>query len=157
MTPRTTLAEDIKQTKPFHSLQQEVMLSLARTADEMQAKVAAVLKPFGVSPTQYNVLRILRGAEPHGHRCGEIGERMVTREPDITRLLARMEKAGWISQQRSAEDRRVVMTRITAAGLKLLKELDKPLAELDRELFANMGEKKLRALCELLDEARSGE
>ncbi len=157
MTPRTTIAEELKQTKPFHSLEQEVMLALARTADHLQAKVAAVLKPFGVSPTQYNVLRILRGAEPHGHRCSEIGERMVTREPDITRLLARMEKAGWIAQHRSSEDRRVVITRITAAGLRLLKETDKPIGELERTVFGRMSESKLKTLLNLLDEARSGE
>ncbi len=154
---RTTIAEEIKQGKPFRSLQQEVMLSLQRTADQLNASVAAVLKPFGVSPTQYNVLRILRGAEPNGHRCSEIGERMVTREPDITRLLARMEKAGWISQHRSSEDRRVVITRITGSGLKLLKDLEKPINELDRTVFGAMSEKQLRTLCALLDEARNGE
>ena len=154
---RTTLAEEIKQNKPFTSLQQEVYLSLLRTADELESRVAAVLKPFGISGTQYNVLRILRGAGPEGHRCSAIADRMITREPDITRLLDRMTKAGWISQARDTRDRRVVITRISAQGLKLLKELDKPIAELDRTLMLNLGEKKLKTLLSLLDEARNGE
>jgi DNA-binding MarR family transcriptional regulator len=154
---RTTIAEEIKQGKPFSSLQQEVYLSLLRTTDELQSRVAAILKPFGVSSTQYNVLRILRGAGAEGHRCSDIAERMITREPDITRLLDRMAKAGWISQARDTEDRRVVITRITPEALRLLKELDKPLSELNKTLMANMGEKKLKTLLSLLDEARSGE
>lgn len=157
MTPRTTIADDLKQKKPFQSVRQEVLLSIQRTSDELQGKVAAFLKDYGISPTQYNVLRILRGAEPHGHRCAEIGERMVSREPDITRLLARMEKLGWIAQHRSPDDRRVVITRITAAGLKLLKEIDKPISEQDGLLLGHMDEKKLKTLLSLLDEVRSGE
>jgi len=154
---RKSLAEEIQQSKPFSSLQTEVFLSMQRTADELQSRVAAVLKPFGISGTQYNVLRILRGAGPKGHRCSEVGARMVTREPDITRLLERMAKAGWISQSRDTKDRRVVMTRITKQGLKLLEETDKPVTELDRTLLAHMGEKKLKTLLALLNEARSQE
>jgi MarR family transcriptional regulator, organic hydroperoxide resistance regulator len=154
---RTTIAEDIKQGKPFSSLEQEVYLSLQRTADELQSRVSAVLKTFGVSTAQYNVLRILRGAGASGLRCSEIGERMITREPDITRLLDRMAKAGWITQSRDTSDRRVVMTRITPLALKLLKEMDKPVTEFSGTLMSNMGEKKLRTLVSLLDELRSGE
>ena len=154
---RTTLAEEIKQSKPFASLQQEVYLSIQRTADELQSRIAAILKPFGVSTTQYNVLRILRGAGPEGHRCSEIGDRMITREPDITRLLDRMAKAGWITQARDTEDRRVVITRITPEALKLLKEIDKPLNEFNRVFLTNMGEKKMKTLISLLEEVRSGE
>ncbi len=154
---RTTIAEEIKQSKPFSSLQQEVYLSILRTADELHSQVAALLKPFGVSTTQYNVLRILRGAGPNGHRCSEIAERMITREPDITRLLDRMTKAGWISQTRDSKDRRVVITRITPEALKLLKEIDKLIVELERTLMANVSERKLKTLLSLLDEVRSGE
>jgi DNA-binding MarR family transcriptional regulator len=154
---RTTLAEEIKQSKPFSSLQQEVYLSLLRTADELQSRVSAILKPFGVSTTQYNVLRILRGAGPDGHRCSAIADRMITREPDITRLLDRMAKAGWITQTRDTDDRRVVITRITPEALKLLKEIDKPINELNRTFMNHVGEKKLKTLLSLLDEVRSGE
>jgi MarR family transcriptional regulator, organic hydroperoxide resistance regulator len=152
---RTTLAEEIKQSKPFSSLQQEVYLALQRTADVLQSRVAAVLKPFGISTTQYNVLRILRGAGPEGHRCNAIAERMITREPDITRLLNRMTKAGLITQTRDTEDRRAVVTRITPQALKLLNEIDKPLSGLGSMLLTNMGEKKLKTLLALLDEARN--
>lgn len=154
---RTTIAEEIKQGKPFSSLQQEVYLSLQRTADELHSRVVAVLKPFGISSAQYNVLRILRGAGPDGRRCSEIGERMITREPDITRLLDRMAKAGWITQSRDTTDRRVVITRITPQALKLLKEIDKPISDLSSTLMSNIGEKKLKTLLSLLDELRSGE
>jgi DNA-binding MarR family transcriptional regulator len=154
---RTTLAEEIKQSKPFSSLQQEVYLSILRTADELHSRVAALLKPFGVSTTQYNVLRILRGAGSNGHRCSEIAERMITREPDITRLLDRMAKAGWITQSRDTDDRRVVITRITPEALKLLKEIDKKIVELDRNFMANISEKKLKTILSLMDEVRSGE
>src|SRR3954453_12817328 len=149
MTPKT-IAEEIKQGKPFGSLQQEVYLSLQRTADELHSRVVSVLKPFGVSSAQYNVLRILRGAGSEGRRCSEIGERMITREPDITRLLDRMAKAGWITQSRDTGDRRVVITRITPEALRLLKEIDKPITELNRTQMANMGEKKLKTLLALL-------
>ena len=154
---RTTIAEEIKQSKPFSSLQQEVYLSIQRTADELHSRVATILKPFGVSTTQYNVLRILRGAGPEGHRCSAIADRMITREPDITRLLDRMAKAGWITQSRDSEDRRVVITRITPEALKLLREIDKPLLELNHTMMASMGEKKLKTLLSLLDDVRSGE
>jgi DNA-binding MarR family transcriptional regulator len=154
---RTTIAEEIKQSKPFSSLQQEVYLSILRTADELHSRVATLLKPFGVSTTQYNVLRILRGAGSNGHRCSEIAERMITREPDITRLLDRMAKAGWITQSRDTDDRRVVITRITPEALKLLKEIDKKIVELDRNFMANISEKKLKTILSLMDEVRSGE
>jgi DNA-binding MarR family transcriptional regulator len=148
------LKDEIKQNKPFSSLEQETFLNLQRTADALSRRVAAVLKPLGLSPTQFNVLRILRGAGPQGLPCGEIGERMVTRDPDITRLLDRMEKSGLIERGRESKDRRVITTRISKEGLQRLAEFDEQYPKLERHMLGHLGERKLKALCELLEEAR---
>ncbi len=102
---------------------------------------------------QYNVLRILRG-EPEGLPCGEIGNRMITRDPDITRLLDRMERRSLIARRREAQDRRTVLTRITPAGLTLLARLDDPVEEVHRKLLGHLGHERLKALCKLLRIAR---
>jgi MarR family transcriptional regulator, organic hydroperoxide resistance regulator len=149
-----TIAEEIKQKKPFSSLEEEVHLALLRTADAVSSSAAALFKTHGISPTQYNVLRILRGAGTQGLRCSEIGDRMITHDPDITRLLDRLEKAGLIVRTRSEQDRRVVLTSITNAGLELLRELDRPVIDLQKKMLGHMGERKLRSLISLLDEAR---
>jgi DNA-binding MarR family transcriptional regulator len=115
-----------------------------------------VLKAEELSGTQYNVLRILRGA-PEGLACGEIGNRMITRDPDITRLLDRLEKRTLISRCRETTDRRTVVTRITREGLKLLDRLDEPVQELHRKQLGHLGRERLKALCELLRCARSKE
>ncbi len=146
---------EIKQAKPFRSAGDEAFVTLQRTADMMLRQITHFLKQWGVSPTQYNVLRILRGAGSSGLRCGEIGERMITHDPDITRLLDRMEKAGWIERARDIQDRRVVVTRASKAGLELLKEIDKPLDEFTRQTTGQMPDKRLRELVELLNELRS--
>ncbi len=109
----------------------------------------AVLKAEDLSATQYNVLRILRGA-PEGLPCGEIASRMITRDPDITRLLDRLEKRGLISRSRETKDRRMVMARITPHGLKLLGRLDEPVQETHRKQLGHLGRDRLRALTELL-------
>jgi DNA-binding MarR family transcriptional regulator len=145
---------EIKQTKPM-TPEQEVLLTLQRTADAFERKLVEVLKPYGVSPTQYNVLRILRGAGKDGLPCGAIAERMVTRDPDITRLLDRLDKMGFITRERGQKDRRVVTTTITEAGLKLLKQLDKPLTDTGNELVKNLSKAQMQQLVELLDLARS--
>jgi DNA-binding MarR family transcriptional regulator len=145
---------EIKQNKPM-TPEQEVLLTLQRTADAFERKLVEVLKPYGVSPTQYNVLRILRGAGKDGLPCGAIAERMVTRDPDITRLLDRLDKMGFITRERGQKDRRVVTTTITEAGLKLLKQLDKPLTDTGNELVKNLSKAQMQQLVELLDLARS--
>lgn len=154
------LMDEIGKRRPFESREQEVFLNVMRTAEALSEGAAAVLKPFGLSTTQYNVLRILRGAEAscceHGLACREIGERMVTRDPDITRLLDRMEKAGLIKRERDTEDRRVIKTAITEEGLRVLKELDGPVVEMHKKLLGHMGEEKLKTLSGLLEEARDG-
>ncbi len=151
--PLSAVGEEIYQTKPFATIEEELLVSLLRTTDVLNARFEQMIRPFNISMTQYNVLRILRGAGPDGRTCGEIGERMIAREPDVTRLLERMEKTGLIKRTRDTADRRVVVTRITSVGLKLLDEIDPKLREMDG-LLKPMGERKLESMLKLLDELR---
>lgn len=148
------LREEIKQQRPFQSLEQEALLNVLRTADVLMQRLTAVLKPFKLSHSQYNVLRILRGAGPDGLACREISERMISRDPDITRLLDRLEARGLVARTRDEKDRRVVTARITPEGLRLLEALDEPIAEVDRQPLQHLGEQRLRTLIELLELAR---
>jgi DNA-binding MarR family transcriptional regulator len=141
---------------PFGSTEESVFLDLLRTCDVLSRKLVGVLKPAKLSATQYNVLRILRGAkEPLG--CGEIASRMITRDPDITRLLDRMEKRGLIARSRETKDRRMVLTRITPEGLKVLAALDGPIHKAHRAQLGHLGPSRLRTLAELLRAARRDE
>jgi len=133
--------------------EEDAFLDLLRTCDLLSRGPAQVLKTEDLSATQYNVLRILRGT-PEGLPCGEIASRMITRDPDITRLLDRLEKRSLISRCRETEDRRMVMARITADGLKLLARLDDPVEEAHRSQLGHLGKDRLRALAELLAAAR---
>lgn len=135
------------------SLEEDVFVSLWRTADLLSRNIEKIFKKADVSPTQYNVLRILRGA-PEGLTCSEIGRRMITRDPDITRLLDRLEKRALIARCRETKDRRQVQTRVTSEGLRLLAELDEPVTELHRHQLGHMGREGLRSLQTLLEEAR---
>ena len=148
------LQNEIKQEKPFPTLEAEAYLNLLRTADALSRGVEEILKPAGLSATQYNVLRILRGT-PAGLPCGEIANRMITRDPDITRLLDRLGKRGLISRRREAKDRRMVLTRITPEGLAVLARLDRPVQEAHRKQLGHLGRERLRALAELLTACRS--
>ncbi|HXH11891.1 MAG TPA: MarR family transcriptional regulator [Alphaproteobacteria bacterium] len=148
------LRDAITQQRPFESLEQEALLNVLRTADVLMQRLTAVLKPFKLSHSQYNVLRILRGAGPDGLACREISERMISRDPDITRLLDRLEARGLVARTRDQQDRRVVMARITPEGLRLLEALDEPIAAVDRQQFQHLGEQRLRTLIELLELAR---
>jgi len=134
--------------------EETIFLELLRTTDMLARGLNGVLKAEDLSATQYNVLRILRGA-PGGLPCGEIASRMITRDPDITRLLDRLEKRGLISRCRETKDRRMVMARITPDGLKLLGRLDEPVEEGHRKQLGHLGGDRLRALTELLHVARS--
>ena len=136
------------------ALEAKVFVSLLRTADTLARDAEALLKPYGLSTTQYNVLRILRGAGENGLGCSEVGAKLITRDPDITRLFDRMEARGVISRAREKEDRRVVKTRITAEGLRLLAELDEPVRQTHRQQFRHMREVQLRRLLALLESAR---
>lgn len=145
----------IKQRKTFHRVEHEAFVNIQRTADALLQGVAATLKPKGLSPTQYNVLRILRGAGPDGLACREIADRMITRDPDTTRLLDRLEDRGLVARSRDRADRRVITTRITEKGLRLLKELDGPIAALHVDQLGHLGNAQLRSLIDLLDTART--
>ena len=152
-----SLGREIKKKKPFDLLEEEAMLNVVRTADVLQAEFGRLFKPFELSETQYNVLRILRGAaneEGGGLPCGEIAGRMITRDPDVTRLLDRLEKRGLISRCREQKDRRVVCARITEAGQKILAELDPLIAAAHREQLAHMDRTELSQLIALLEKAR---
>src|SRR5438105_14294774 len=135
-------------------LEEEVFLDLLRTTDLLGRRVATALKPDALSGNQYNVLRILRGS-PDGLTCGEIASRMITRDPDITRLLDRLEKRNLISRCRETKDRRMVMARITPDGLKLLGRLDEPVGDAHRKQLGHLGRERLRALTQLLHAARA--
>jgi DNA-binding MarR family transcriptional regulator len=132
--------------------EEAAFLDLLRATDRLSRGLVAVLKTEDLSGNQYNVLRILRGAI-EGLPCGEIGNRMITRDPDITRLLDRLEKRGLISRSRETRDRRMVMARITPSGLKLLGRLDEPVLEAHRKQLGHLGRERLRALTELLQAA----
>jgi DNA-binding MarR family transcriptional regulator len=149
------LRNEIKQTKPFVSLEAEAHLNLERTAAVLGHAFAERLKPFGITSTQYNVLRILRGAGAGGLCRNEIRDRLVSQVPDVTRLLDRLESSGLIERERGTEDRRLVSTRITPAGLSLLDRLDEPVVEMHRQLLGHLSEAQLRNLIELLAAARS--
>jgi len=150
------LQAELKQTVPFRSREQEAYLALLRTADALESKMEAKLKEFGLTGTQYNALRILRGAGQDGLPCSEIGERMITRDPDITRLLNRLQKRGLAERSPGKQDRRVIYGRITPAGLKLLREMDAPLEQFGREILRHVGQPQLRLLIDLLELVRAG-
>ncbi len=137
-------------------LEDHVFVALVKAADTLALQAEQLLKASGLSATQYNVLRILRGAGPAGLACRAIGERMISHDPDITRLLDRMEKRGLISRERQTDDRRVVKARITPAGLAALKTLDAPVREMHKKQFAHFSATKLKTLSELLSELQSG-
>jgi DNA-binding MarR family transcriptional regulator len=136
------------------SPEEAAFLDLVRTADVLSRGAVEVFKVEDLSPSQYNVLRILRGA-PEGLPCGEIASRLITRDPDVTRLLDRMEKRGLISRARESRDRRMVLARLTSAGLKLVDRLDEPVQKMHRKLLGHLGKERLRALRELLSNARA--
>ncbi len=148
------LQAELKQSRPFATREEEVYLNIQRTAEALLWKATELLKPYDLTPTQYNVLRILRGTGQEGLICREIGERMVSRDPDVTKMLDRLETRNLITRERDHKDRRVIITRVTDGGLKLLKELDPHVAENTRKMLGHLGTKRLETLNELLEEAR---
>ena len=134
--------------------EEAVFLDLLRTTDMLSRGLVQILKTEDLSSTQYNVLRILRGA-PEGLPCGEIAGRMITRDPDVTRLLDRLERRGLISRSREARDRRTVVGRITREGLKVLGRLDEPVQSTHRKQLGHLGRGRLGELTELVRAARS--
>lgn len=150
------LQDDLRQTRPFSSLEQEAHLSIQRTEAVLGHAVAEMLKPFDITPTQYNVLRILRGAGERGLCRNDVRDRMVAKVPDVTRLLDRMEAAGLVQRERAGDDRRYVTTRITDEGLRLVDSLDEPVAAMHRRVLGHLDEAELRTLIDLLARAREG-
>jgi DNA-binding MarR family transcriptional regulator len=151
----TRLHEEIKQRKPSRSVREEALLNVARTAAMLDHEVAHALKPHDITPTQYNVLRILHGAGPEGLCRNEVGARLVRPVPDVTRLLDRMEDIGLIARTRSDGDRRYVTTTITKKGVELVQRLEEPIDAIHRALLGHVAERRLRALSVLLNEVRS--
>jgi DNA-binding MarR family transcriptional regulator len=149
------LQEEIKQGKPFASPQEELWLSLARTTAMASHVIEQGLRCHGLSPTQYNVLRILRGAGPAGLCQYEIGDRLVAQVPDVPRIVDRMEKAGLVQRTRGTSDRRIVMASLTAAGMDLVGSLDEPVAGMISGIFSRLGDTEIETLNELLASARS--
>lgn len=148
------LASELKQTRPFTSSVQEAVLSIKRTAALLDLRHAELLRPFGLTPTQYNVLRILRGAGADGLPRCDVQARLVAPVADTTRLLDRLERMGLVARVRSTEDRRVVTSRITPRGLTMLDKVAAPLRELEEKEVGRISETRLRALISVLDEVR---
>lgn len=149
------LRAELKQKKPFSSLAEEAILNIVRTADCFRREMQKRLKPFGITQTQYNALRILRGAFPGGLTCSALGERLVSSDPDITRLLDRLARRGLITRQRALEDRRVVVTQIAAEGLALLDTLVPTLDAYVSTSLEHLDRHAQETLIRLLEEARA--
>ena len=154
-TNKSSLATALRQTRPFVSLEQEAYLSILRTASEISYAGDQFFRPFDITPSQYNVLRILRGAGDDGLCRNEISERMVTATPDMSRLLDRMERAGWVQRERAEDDRRQVSTYITKSGRELLEKLDTPTRDFVRRLFDGAAASDLKTVLRVNHQVRT--
>lgn len=156
------LQNEIKKKHGFDSPQQQAYLNLAYTHAQLAAAFARLFKAYDLSEATYNILRVLRGVRKHPESgldalpCGAIGERLITRVPDVTRLIDRLVKAGLVDRIRGEEDRRVVLARITTQGLALLRKLDEPVLELHRQTLGHLSKSELDQLNGLLERARQG-
>lgn len=153
----SSLKAEIEQERPFSSSEEEALLNLLRTSDHLQRAIQRGTRGWGVTATQYNVLRILRGAQPEGLPCAAIGRRMIAAEPDITRLLNRLKALKLVRQHRDRHDHRVVWTQITEAGLELQKSMDPVIQRAPGDLLGHMSAAQLTELIRLLELARKGE
>jgi MarR family transcriptional regulator, organic hydroperoxide resistance regulator len=149
------ILREIRQSKPFRSKGQEVLVALLRTADVVRRAISRVLEPYDITPQQYNVLRILRGAGEQGLPTLEIADRMIEQAPGVTRLLDRLEAKGWVRRQRCPEDRRQVLCWLTPAGLDLVTQLDEPVESADAEAVAELSPEDQDHLLRLLDAVRA--
>jgi DNA-binding MarR family transcriptional regulator len=147
------LQDELKKREPFVCIEQEAVLNLFRSSDRLHHRFAQLFREYGLTPSQYNILRILRG-EGAALPCLEIAQRTITVVPGITGLIDRLEVAGLVSRQRSAEDRRIVNVSVTQAGLDVLERLDAPLLELHRKAMAHFTADELTELVRLLEKAR---
>ena len=148
------LQAELKQHKPFRSLKEEATLSIWRTAALLEHAFESALKPHRITSTQYNVLRILRGAEPDGLCRNEISARLVRQAPDVTRLLDRLEDSKLIARERGGDDRRFVLTRITRAGVGLLDDVEERIDQIHHAQLGHLNEAQLRKLIGLLADVR---
>jgi DNA-binding MarR family transcriptional regulator len=148
------LKQEISQQRPFSSPEEEALLNVLRTSDCLQRTFQRRTKDWGITSTQYNVLRILRGSQPRGLTCSAIGDRMITADPDITRLLARLRALKLIKQQRDRHDRRVLWTHISSAGLELLRKMDPEIQAAPKELLGHLKQADLTEFIRLLEIAR---
>jgi DNA-binding MarR family transcriptional regulator len=148
------LAKELRQTRPFRSKEEEGFLNLGRTWEFLQKQVADCLKEWQLTPAQYNVLRILRGAGKDGVTCTQAGERMLSAEPDMTRLVDRMEARGLIRRERTKEDRRVVLITLADDGLELVNRIDGPLHQLLQKRLGHLGRQRLEQMIEILEALR---
>lgn len=147
-----TIARKLKQTRPFSSPEQEIFLGLLVAAARVAEPWAQFLKTTAaLTNNQYNVLRILRGSHPAPLTCGDISERMIARDPDITRLIDRLETRGLVARARGRHDRRVVQVGITKAGLAVVRDLDAHVQRMPKALIGHLGLRRLRQLGRLLD------
>jgi len=151
------LQHEVNKKRPFELAEQEAFLNLIRTAADLEGPLLGVLKPHGLTPSTYNVLRILRGSGKAGRHASDIGCDMVVRVPDVTRLVDRLEHRGLVERERSTSDRRVVIVRISKQGLGLLKKLDEPVMQVHREQLGHLSDDELRTLNGLLVKARKAE
>jgi DNA-binding MarR family transcriptional regulator len=148
------ILEEIRQSRPFQDSREEAALNILRTADALKRGLDLLLKRHGITSAQYNVLRILRGAGAEGLNCSGIAERMITAEPDVTRLLTRMESLGLLTRRRDSNDRRLVTATATERGLQLLKEVAQPLRALQEHQFALLNQDALERLIAGLEKVR---
>src|SRR5246500_4809228 len=148
------LKHEIAQQRPFDSVEEEAVLNIMRTSDCLQRAFQHRTRDWGITSTQYNVLRILRGAHPEGLTCSAIGDRMIAADPDITRLLSRLKTLKLVRQQRDRRDRRVVWTHISAAGLELLAEMDPTVQRMPAVILGHLNEAQISDFIHLLELAR---
>jgi len=149
-----SLQKQLKKKHPFEVPQEEVNLNIQRTYGVLMGPIGKLLKDHKLSAPLYNILRILRGVGGYGLPCSQIGERMVTREPDVTRLVDKLVQAGWVKRERSEEDRRVVSVSLTASGKKLVGKLDEPMMELHRQTLGHLTKAEVKEFNRLLVKAR---
>jgi DNA-binding MarR family transcriptional regulator len=153
--PSRDLQFELQKRNPFEVPEEEAYLNIIRTQGVLSERLAKLSKQHGITGPQYNILRILRGVGGEGLPCTEIGERMVTREPDMTRLLDRLEQAGLATRHRTSRDRRVVLIKITEKGRELLGNMDEPIAAAHRQNLGHLTSDELAEINRLMIKARS--
>lgn len=148
------LVEELKMKKPFARPEQEALVSIIATNARIEEIIASILAPFGITRPQFNMLRILRGAHPDGLTCTAINDRLVTKSPDITRLLDRLEEARLVERARGVEDRRQVYTIISKNGLAALAQVDEKIHAFEIDMMNQLSQKEISALIGSLERIR---